>query len=122
MSISAADLAPLDHGTRGRITLIMAVLREHKVENDRLKRLVRDHVPALGGPNTAPVNALLPAESQRKIKLWLTFLTDGSAGLEVNGSGVQITRRSRPGQVIVTPEVLQALQEICSVIGPKSEA
>lgn len=114
LAIADEDLAPLDYGTKSRITLMMAVLREQKVENDRLKKLLRDQVPAPSYQGNAPMQPPLPPGARAAIGSWLAEMEAGIGGLEIDELGVRISRRARPSQVIVSGEVLDALRAICS--------
>lgn len=114
MAIADEDLAALDYGTKSRITLMMAVLREQKVENDRLKKLLHDQVPAPGHQEDVPTQTSLPPGARAAISGWLAEVEAGVGGLEVDDLGVRITRRAKPNQVIVSAEVIEALRAICS--------
>lgn len=114
LAIADEDLAALDYGTRSRITLMMAVLREQKVENDRLKKLLHDQVPAPGHQGEASIHAPLPSGARAAIGGWLAGMEAGIGGLEIDDLGVRISRRARLNQVIVSPEVLEALRAICT--------
>ena len=126
LAIADEDLAALDHGTRSRVTLMMAVLREQKVENDRLKKLLHDHVPAPGYQGNAPAQAVLPPGARLAISGWLAEVEAGIGGMEIDDLGVRLTRRTRPNQLIVPAELIDALRAICkgteipAVAGPVS--
>ncbi len=113
LAIADEDLAALDHGTKSRITLMMAVLREQKVENDRLKKLLYDQVPAPGHQGEAPIQTPVPPGARAAIGGWLAEVEAGIGGLEVDDLGVRVTRRAKPNQVIVSAEVIEALRAIC---------
>ena len=114
LAIADEDLAALDYGTRSRITLMMAVLREQKVENDRLKKLLHDQVPAPGHRGDVPTLAPLPPGARAAIGGWLAEMEAGIGGLDIDDLGIRISRRARPNQLIVSAEVLEALRAICT--------
>lgn len=114
LAIADEDLAALDHGTRSRITLMMAVLREQKVENDRLKKLLYDQVPAPGHQGNVPTQAPLSPGARAAIGGWLAEMETGIGGLEIDDFGIRVSRRARPNQVIVSAEVVEALRAICT--------
>lgn len=113
-AIAQEDLAPLDHGTKSRIQLLLAVLRETKGENDRLKQLVRGSVPAPGDTSlTSQAADVTRARAIRDVGRWLVSLQNGAGPLEVNAVGVRISRRAMPGQIVISAEVLEALRLLC---------
>lgn len=117
LEIAAEDLASLDSGTKGRIRIIMAVLREQKLENDRLKKLVREHVPAPGRAVSNGGEAILSAAQAQIVSNWLAKLELGQSGLEVEAAGVRISRRAHPRQVVMPADVLDVLmvlRETCA--------
>jgi hypothetical protein len=110
-----ADFAGLDAGTRGQIGIFIAVLRETKVENDRLKKLIRDSVPAPGRTPEIGVESRVDQTQVVMVREWLTALETGSLGLFVDDSGVRVNRTVAPRHVVMTLRVLAALKSLCSV-------
>lgn len=113
LAIADADLASLDPGVKVRIQLLMAVLRETKLEADRAKRVLRDHVP-VGGASRPPPGVAVSVPGAQALRAWLASLEAGESGLEVvAGTGVRVTRRARPGQIVIPAEVLEAIRAAC---------
>jgi len=121
LAIADADLAPLDSGTKVRVQLMMAVLREQKLETDRVKKILRDQVPVAGGAPTQSA-IVAPAPETQALRAWLAVVEGGASSLEVAaGAGVRVTRRARPGQIVMPAEALEAIRAVCRPPRPALE-
>lgn len=109
--IAEKDLAALDAGTRAQVSLLQAILGEQKAENDRLKMLLRERVAAPGCTEAASAGPAPRVFELEKLRGWLASLESGGA-LEIVPDGLRITRRARPGQVVVPVAVLEELRRI----------
>jgi hypothetical protein len=113
MAIGNEELACLDYGTKARLRLIMAVLREQKLENDRLKELITKQIPAPGRLIEGRPTAIDPIHAVA-LRGWLSKIESGTAGLEIKGGGAKITRHARPGLVVIPTDVLDAVKAVCA--------
>ena len=106
------DLAPLDSGTKHRLVVILQIAREQKLENDRLKHVIREQIPAprrdQGASPASPPPAVLSV-----LKAWLNTLASGTGPLEMDAPGVRVTRHARPGLVVIPRDVIDALKALC---------
>lgn len=109
------DLAPLDSGTRARFHVAMQVAREQKLENDRLKHLIREQIPAPRRDRDATPAVLHSSATISTVKRWMNSLASGTGPLEMDTSGVRVTRHARPRQVVIPAEVVVALEVLCGV-------
>ena len=101
----------LDAGTMARLDLAEAAYRELKLENDRLKQLIRETVPA-PSPTFAPNELSSGKVDLRSLAEWLEALRTGANGLESTEQGVLISRRGRPGFQAMSAEALDAIRVI----------
>ena len=104
----------LDAGERARIQVLEAVLRETRLENDRLKKLILDTTPAPGHAGNLPVEPSSNAIDLRSLKEWLDSVRDGTAGLEMYDDGIRISRSGRAGFQAMSKEALGAIEAIVS--------
>lgn len=113
-SLDEADIQALDHGTRGRVQLMLAANRELVIENRRLRHLIGQDVPA-------PSGSSLPREyggperirAVRTVKDWLEGLSSPAGSLEEVPAGLKLSRRASPGQLVVGSEMLEAVRVLC---------
>ena len=115
LSIADEELQALDSGTKARVQLALAALREAKLENDRLKKIIRDAIPAPGHEPPTQAASSLADEHAKSINAWLYSVDSDQNGLEVGAVGLRISRRGRIGTVIMTTDVVNALRAVCSV-------
>ena len=80
LALSEADLNGLDFGTKARVVQALAALRESKLENDRLKTIIRESIPAPGHAPAAPATPQVAIGDMRAIQGWLSSLDSGGGG------------------------------------------
>ena len=112
LALSEADLNGLDFGTKARVVQALAALRESKLENDRLKSIIRESIPAPGHAPAAPAMPQVAIGDMRAIQGWLSSLDSGGGGLEVAPVGLRVSIKSRPGTVVMSQDILAALRKI----------
>jgi hypothetical protein len=114
MAALEEDLAPLDSGTRARLLVVMQVAQEQKLENDRLKQLIREQIPAPRRDSNATA-ASPPCAATSTLKTWINGFQSGTGPLEMDTSGVRLTRHARPRQVVIPADVLVSLVALCGM-------
>lgn len=113
MAMLEEDLVGLDSGAKARMLVVMQMLREQKQENDRLRHLIREQIPAPRQDAAGPLPALLPSQSLSALRTWLNALASSGGGLELDEVGVRVSRHARPRQVVIPLEVIEALRTLC---------
>ncbi len=111
--LSDEEMGTLDAGARARVTLLIAMLKEAKTESDRLRKLVLDNVPIAATSPMANVEASAEPASAvdaAPLRAWLADNEDGRAYLNLETSGLVAGRRTRPGLVIMSTEVLDVIR------------
>lgn len=113
MVILEEDLAGLDNGGKARMLVVMQMLREQKQENDRLRHLIREQIPAPRQNAAEQLPAPLAPQSLSALRAWLNTVVSSGGGLELDEVGVRISRHARPRQVVIPLEVIEALRALC---------
>ncbi len=108
--IDPVSLQSVDPGTRAQIGILEALLKEQKRENDRLRKLLRQTLPA-----PVPVSDIVspPNHEIAPVRQWLTELRRPDFYLEVDEAGVRLSRNARPRVLIMDAEVLSCLSRLC---------
>jgi len=115
LALSEADLRSLDFGTKARVVEALAALKESKLENDRLKTIIREGIPAPGHAPMVPTEPPIATADMRAIQGWLSSLESSASGLDVAAVGLRFSRNSRPGTIVMPADVLAALRKIGGV-------
>lgn len=115
LAIADEDLQVPDSGTKARVQLALAAMREAKLENDRLKKIIRDAIPAPGHEQPTQAASTFANGHVKTINAWLFSVDSGLGGLEIDALGLPISRRGRIGTVVMTTDVLNALRAVCSM-------
>lgn len=113
MALLEQDLSGLDSGTKARMAVVIQMLREQKRENDRLRHLIREQIPAPRRDAGDQPPPSLPPQYLSALKAWLDALAAGNSGLEMDKVGVRVSRHARPGRVVIPLEVVEAVRALC---------
>ena len=115
-----SELSTLDAGTRRRVELLLAMFRETVNRCNGLTKLIADSVPFRAGSAEDGTQAKLPGRKvfpmdlALELRTWIGRLDNGEAELELDDLGVRISRRCRPGDVVLSRRLIDALREISS--------
>ncbi|MDX8506131.1 hypothetical protein [Mesorhizobium captivum] len=120
LTFTRSELAPLDEGTRNRIDLLLVLFRESTKRNNNLQKLIYNDRPL--DENGQPKLLAAPSlseDAKEELSAWLGRLQNGTALLELDELGVRVTHKSRPGTLVITTKVIDALKVL--VAYPQTE-
>lgn len=119
VGFKASELATLDAGTRKRVELLVAAFRETVKRCNGLARLIRERMPyedpgAVGGEGPPRLTApkVLPPDLEAELRSWIGRLNNGSPELDLDELGVRVSRRSRPGNVVMSRRLVDAFRAL----------
>lgn len=113
VSFVSSELAALDEGTRYRIQMLVVLLREMTNRNNDMAKLIREQIPLdeKGRPLQLP-GPTLAADLRSELASWIGRLDNGTSELDFDEIGARVSRRSRPGNVIFSARLIDALRVI----------
>jgi len=116
LTFAKSDLLTLDEGTRHRVHMLVALYREATNRNNDLQRIIRTSIPLdeNGTPQLPSLKAPLDPQPKTELARWLGRLENGSSEFELDELGVKVSRRSRPGTLIFSRSVIDALKVLVS--------
>jgi hypothetical protein len=114
LSFTRSDLLTLDEGTRHRVQLLVALFREATNRNNDLQKLIRSSAPLdeNGQPKLLSSMVSIDHDAKAELSTWLGRLENGTSQLELDELGVRISRRSRPGTLVLSIKVIDALKAV----------
>jgi len=113
INFTRSDLASLDEGTRHRIQLLVALFREATNRNNDLQKVIHRNVTLdeRGQPKLVAHAPAVDPEIKSEVTLWLGQLQNGTSPLDLEDLGVRLSRRARPGMLIIPRAVIDALSK-----------
>jgi hypothetical protein len=92
--------------------LLVALFREATTRNNDLQKLIRNSVSLdeNGQPKLLPSTVPIDADAKAELSTWLGRLENGTSQLDLDELGVRVSRRSRPGTLIISSKVINALK------------
>lgn len=110
-----SELAPLDTTTRDNVILLQVLYKEACRRENDLRQFISENIPYRDpGAETIMRSGDLPLAPDLRAELaaWLARLDSGSSGFDVDDLGVRITRRIKPGDLILSRRMVDALKAI----------
>lgn len=112
-----SELASLDAGTRKRVELLLAMFRETVTRCNNLTRYIGENIPFEGGdgpgaPARLPPARAFPADVSAELRSWIGRLDNGSSEFNSDELGVRVSRRCRPGTIVMSRRLLDALRDM----------
>jgi len=112
LTFTKSDLLVLDEGTRHRVHLLAVLYREAVNRNNALQRLIRTSIPLdeYGKPMVPTREIYFDPQLKVELARWVGRLENGSSEFDLDEVGLKVSRRSRPGTLILSRSVIDALK------------
>lgn len=108
-----SELQALDEGTRTRVELLVVMFREAVQRSNNLSHYIRQNIPFSDGQmNPAEAKSALAKDLVAELQHWIACLDNGTSEFDLDDLGVRVSRRSRPGNIVLSKRVLDALRGI----------
>lgn len=115
------EMAALDHGTRAKITIMAAAIREMRRQLNMANRIIEERLPAPEhGDDPRDASVLTPA-AHRILQAWLKSIPGADGKLALDIEGVRTSSKARPGTIVIPISVLQVIRSVVAVKGARSD-